>query len=94
MKLKYFSKRREARDKKLITMWQSYMIKRGILLYEGNLIRSSKMKQLRLFLNILIFICASAILVSLFIFNNRIFSNLFLILLTIFKLIEWKYFYK
>lgn len=52
------------------------------------------MNRLNLFLNLLIFICAVAILVSLFIFNNRVLSNLFLIFLTIFKLIEWKLFYK
>lgn len=50
------------------------------------------MSRLQILLKILIFLCAAAILVSLFVFHSRALSNVFLIFVAIFELIEWKIF--
>lgn len=50
------------------------------------------MSRLQILLKILIVLCAVATLVILFVFHSRVLSNVFLIFVAIFELIEWKIF--
>lgn len=52
------------------------------------------MERRRIFLNILIFLCAAAALVSLFLFHEQIAADLFLIGTAVLKGMEWKFFGK
>lgn len=50
------------------------------------------MSRLQILLKILIILCAAVTLVILFVFRSRVLSNVFLIFVAIFELIEWKIF--